>query len=66
MDSRSLTHDAAWQLAKEIVEVFAGCLREEEQHDAFVEVYTRLKAGLEDFQDRTTNQMQLRMRPGLN
>ena len=60
-----LTHDVAKEMAKEIVEVFAGCLREEEQHDAFVEVYTRLKAGLEEFQARA-RQTQDPMRPGLN
>ena len=65
MNSWLLTHDVAREMAKEIVEVLAGCLREEERHEAFIEVYTRLKAGLEDFQDRT-NRMQLRMRPGLN
>jgi hypothetical protein len=65
MDSGYLVHDVAWAMAIEIIDVLAACLREEERHDAFIEVYTRLKAGLEDFQDQT-NRMQLRMRPGLN
>jgi len=65
VDSEFLTHDAAWAMAREIVEVFAGCLREEEIHDAVVEVYARLKAGLEDFQARS-DRMRKRMRPGLN
>jgi hypothetical protein len=65
MNDWFLTHDVAQEMAKEIVEVFAGCLREEAQHDAFVEVYTRLKAGLEEFQGRAT-QRHNRMRPGLN
>lgn len=65
MDSRSLVHDVAWAIARDIVEVFAGCLREEERHDAFVEVYARVKTGLEEFQGRT-NRMLGRMRPGVN
>jgi hypothetical protein len=62
MHIRFLTHDVAMEMAKEIVEVFAGCLRDEERREAFIEVYTRLKAGLEDFEDRTSR-MQLRMKP---
>lgn len=65
MDCQFLTHDAAWAMARDIVEVFAGCLREEERHEAFVEVLTRAKAGLEQFQERK-NRMQQRLRPGAN
>lgn len=65
MDSASLIHDAAWKMAREIVEVFAGCLRDEERHDAFIEVVTRLKPHLEQFQERT-DRLRQRMRPGLN
>jgi hypothetical protein len=65
VDGSFLTHDTAWDMAREIVEIFAGCLREAERHDAFVEAYTRLKARLEEFQERTSR-MHHRMRPGLN
>jgi len=65
MDSEFLTHDAAWAMARHIVEVFAGCLQEEERHEAFVEVYTRVKADLEHFRVRE-NRIQQRMRPGVN
>ena len=65
MASDSLIHDVAWVTSKEIVEVFAGCLREEEKFDAFTEVYERVKAGLESFQT-LDNRMQRRMRPGVN
>jgi hypothetical protein len=65
MASESLTHDVAWVTAMHIVEVFAGCLREEEQRDAFAEVYTRVKAGLESFQIQD-NRRQRRLRPGVN
>jgi hypothetical protein len=65
MNGRFLTHDVAWEMSFGIVRIFAGCLREEEQGEAFIEVYTRLKAGLEDFQERA-NRMQDSVRPGLN
>jgi len=65
MTSHSLTHDVAWATAKDIVEVFAGCLREEERHDAFVEVYVRVRAGLRKFEVRNDRLMQ-RLRPGAN
>jgi len=64
MASESLTHDVAWVTAIHIVEVFAGCLREEEQREAFAEVYARVKAGLECFQIQE-NRMR-RMQPGVN
>ena len=35
-------------LAIEIVEIFAGLLREEERRDAFVEVYERIKGRLSE------------------
>ena len=65
MASDSLIHDVAWATARHIVEVFSGCLRDEEKHDAFVEVYIRVKAGLENFQLQE-DRMQQRMRPGAN
>lgn len=42
-----LKHDTAWVLSHSILEIFAPCLREEEQREAFAEVYVRIKAGLE-------------------
>jgi len=65
MASDSLTHDVAWMTAMHIVEIFAGCLREEELRDAFAEVYARVKAGLECYQIQE-NRRQRRMRPGVN
>jgi hypothetical protein len=64
MASDSLTHDVAWATAMRIVEVFASCLREEEKKDAFIEVYTRVKAGLEHYRIRE-NRRRLRLRPGV-
>jgi hypothetical protein len=65
MKTTYLTHDVAWATAKEIVEVFSGCLMDAEKHDAFVEIYTRVKAGLENFQI-LENRLHERMRPGAN
>jgi len=65
MTSDSLAHDIAWATARDIVHVFAGCLREEERHDAFVEVYARVKASLVRFQIQENRRRQ-RMRPGVS
>ncbi len=65
MNDRFLTHKAAWEMSWGIMRIFVGCLPVEEQAEAFIEVYTRLKAGLEDFQERT-NRMQESMQPGVN
>lgn len=65
MKSESLKHDVAWRAALHILRLFAGCIREEEQRDAFAEIYARVKAGLEEFQLRD-DRMQRRMKPGLN
>ena len=46
---KSLQHDHAWAIAVSITEVFAPLLRDEEKRDAFVEVYERIKAGIEHF-----------------
>ena len=40
---------AAWMLSHSILEIFAPCLREEEQAQALAEVYARCKAGIEAF-----------------
>jgi hypothetical protein len=65
MKSESLQHDVAWATAANIVDVFASLLREEEKREAFVEVYARVKAGIECFQIQQTR-LEQRMRPGNN
>jgi hypothetical protein len=65
MTSNALTHDVAFVTAQQIVHVFAGCLREEELHDAFTEVYAVVKKNLERFQIQQ-NRMERRLRPGVN
>jgi hypothetical protein len=63
MARKSLIHAVASATARDIVEVFAGCLREEELHDAFTEVYMRVKASLQRFQIQE-KRLKRRMRPG--
>jgi hypothetical protein len=65
MTSESLKHDVAWATSMHIVQLFAGCLREEELRDAFAEVYAQVKTGLENFQIRD-DRMQRRLRPCMN
>jgi hypothetical protein len=45
-DARTKPPDPIRDLAIEIVELFAGLLREEEIRDAFLEVYERIKGRL--------------------
>jgi hypothetical protein len=47
------------------VELFASVLREEEQSDAFAEVYARVKAGLEAFRIQD-ERMRQRLKPSKN
>jgi hypothetical protein len=63
--SDSRRHDAAWPGAFSIVEVFAPLLREEEQSEAFHEVYRRLMALLEAY-DIQSERAQRRLRPCKN
>jgi hypothetical protein len=65
MRSRSLTRDVARATSRAIVDVFAGCLREEDLHDAFTEVYALVIAGLKRFRVQE-NQRWQRMRPEVN
>jgi hypothetical protein len=62
MAGDSLIHDVAWEMAKEIVRIFAPCLREEEQLEAFREVYELVKEGLKQFQEKESRR-QHRLRP---
>ena len=48
-----------------ILEVFAGCIREEERRDAFEEIYARVKAGIECFEIHN-HRMERRLSPGSN
>jgi hypothetical protein len=45
-----LIHDVAFATSLHILGIFAGCLREEEQRDAFAEIFERVKAGIEAFE----------------
>jgi hypothetical protein len=49
---KSKPADPIRDLAIEIVEIFAGLLREEEMRDAFVEVYERIKGRLAELKGR--------------
>jgi hypothetical protein len=60
-----LIHDVAFATSQHILEVFAGCIREEEQRDAFAEIYDRIKAGIECFEIQH-NRMMRRLDPGRN
>ena len=65
MGNQRLTHDVAFATSRSILEVFSSCLREEEQREAFAEIYERVKAGIESF-ELHSNRMESRLRPGKN
>jgi hypothetical protein len=50
MVNERLIQDVAVATSKHILETIGGCLREEEQLDAFAEIYERVKAGIEAFE----------------
>jgi hypothetical protein len=60
-----LIHDAAFAMAKALLDITSPCLREEEQRDAFREFYCVCKAGLEAYEVQTSR-MQRRLQPGNN
>jgi hypothetical protein len=60
-----ITHDAAWATATSILECLGNCLREEERGDAFAEIYSRVKAGIEAA-FLYANRQQDRLKPGRN
>jgi hypothetical protein len=60
-----LIHDAAFDLSRKILEVFAPCLREEERRDAFAEIFDRVKAAIERFEVQS-DRMARRLHPGRN
>jgi hypothetical protein len=63
--NQRLIHDVAFATSRRILEVFAGCIREEEQRDAFDEIYERVKAGIECF-ERQDERIESRLHPGRN
>jgi hypothetical protein len=60
-----LIHDAAMAVACSILECIAPCLREEEQRDAFEEIYARVRAGIEAY-EQMTERPRRRLRPSRN
>jgi hypothetical protein len=60
-----LTHDVALATSRHILELFAGCIREEEQRDALKAIYERIRAGIECF-ELHNNRPERRLEPGRN
>lgn len=60
-----LQHDTAFATATSIIEVFEHLLREEEQADAFAEIYQRVKAGIECY-DQMKSREETRLKPSKN
>lgn len=65
MQNQRLIHDVAWAVTLHIVEFVAPLLSEEEQREAFAQIYERVKAGLECY-DIQLERMKKRIRPSKN
>ncbi len=63
--TEKLKHDFSWSITSQVVVVFAPLLREEEQREAFAEVYQRVRAGIECYECQADRMVQ-RLRPGRN
>ena len=62
MTTDRISHDVAWVTSLHILEVFSPLLREEERRDAFNEVFSRVKAGIEAYSHEVKSMMH-RLRP---
>ena len=62
---KSLMHDMAFRISAEILRTFSGVLREEEQQDAFWEIYESIKEGLQEYETKADRRMS-RLNPGRN
>jgi hypothetical protein len=50
MGGQRLIHDCSWACAVSIVECIENCLRPEERKDALHEIYERVKAAMERYE----------------
>lgn len=67
MGSQRLIHDCSWACAVSIIECIENCLRPEERKDALHEVYGRVKAALECYEQMTEREaIRLCKRPSKN
>jgi hypothetical protein len=62
---KRICHDAAFPMAKALLDVVAPCIREEERRDAFDAFYRICLDGIEAFLIRH-NRMESRLHPGKN
>ena len=60
-----LIHDAAFQMAREILGTVKDCLYEQEHRDAFETFYQICQQGLESYETQT-DRMEKRLRPSRN
>ena len=65
MARNSLRHEVSWATAERILEFVARSLRDEDRRDAFVEIYSRVSAGLEAFEIQT-QRFERAMQPSKN
>jgi hypothetical protein len=62
---KSLIHDVGFLATVEVMRLFSHLLREEEQKDAFWEVYGCVKKALEEYEMKAERRLS-RLEPGRN
>jgi hypothetical protein len=65
MEHQRLRHDAAWAVTLSIMECIDGVFRPEERKDAFDEIYQRVRAGIEAY-DQQVQREAARLKPSRN
>jgi hypothetical protein len=60
-----LIHEVAFVTSRQILDVFAGCIRADEQGDAFAEIFEHVKTGIQSFELKA-NPKVWRADPGAN
>jgi hypothetical protein len=63
--NQRLCHDAAFAMAKTLLDIVGPCIREEEQRDAFDEFYRVCLAGIEAYETHVAR-MESRLHPSKN
>jgi hypothetical protein len=65
MGDQRLRHDCSWACAVSIVECIENCLRPEERRDALHEVYSRVKAAFDCYEQMKAGEA-TRLKPSRN
>jgi hypothetical protein len=63
--NKRLQHDCAFMMARTLLSIVQGCIREDEHREAFDEFFQACLAGIEQYEIQRERMLQ-RLRPGRN